>query len=189
VLDGQMRENRTGYNNGNVIYISTFSKILAPGLRLAWMIAPPEVIHKLVQAKQGADLHTATFSQITAYEVSQGGFLDRHIKLLRQVYRERRDTMLSSLEHYLPPNIQWTHPNGGLFLWTTLPPNLDADDLLRAAMESRVAFVPGHPFHPHGGGYNTMRLNFSNAKPEDIEEGIQKLGEVIRELIYLTALA
>jgi 2-aminoadipate transaminase len=189
VLDGQMRENRASYNHGNVIYISTFSKILAPGLRLAWMIAPPEVIHKLVQAKQGADLHTATFSQMTAYEVSRGGFLDRHIKLLRQVYRERRDTMLSSLEHYLPPNIQWTHPNGGLFLWTTLPPNLDADDLLRAAMESRVAFVPGQPFHPRGGGYNTMRLNFSNAKPEDIEEGIQKLGEAIRELIYLTALA
>ena len=184
-----MRENRTGYNNGNVIYISTFSKILAPGLRLAWMIAPPEVIHKLVQAKQGADLHTGTFSQMTAYEVSRGGFLDRHIKILRQVYRERRDTMLSSLEHYLPPNIQWTHPNGGLFLWTTLPPNLDADDLLQAAMESRVAFVPGQPFHPHGGGHNTMRLNFSNAKPKDIEEGIQKLGEVIRELIYLTALA
>ena len=189
VLDGQMRENRTGYNNGNVIYISTFSKILAPGLRLAWMIAPPEVVHKLVQAKQGADLHTGTFSQMTAYEVSRGGFLDRHIKILRQVYRERRDTMLSSLEHYLPPNIQWTHPNGGLFLWTTLPPNLDADDLLQAAMESRVAFVPGQPFHPHGGGHNTMRLNFSNAKPKDIEEGIQKLGEVIRELIYLTALA
>ena len=126
---------------------------------------------------------------MAAYEVSRGNFLDRHIKLLQQVYRERRDIMLSSLAHYFPSNIQWTHPNGGLFLWTTLSPNLDAEDLLRAAIESRVVFDPGHPFHPRGGGHNTMRLNFSNAKLEDIKQGIQKLGEVIRELNYLTALA
>ncbi|MFZ2097773.1 MAG: PLP-dependent aminotransferase family protein [Anaerolineales bacterium] len=189
VLDGQMRENHGNCYHGNVIYISTFSKILAPGLRLAWMIAPPEVIHKLVQAKQGADLHTATFNQMAAYEVSRGGFLDRHIKLIRQVYRERRDNMLSSMEHYFPSDIHWTHPDGGLFLWTTLPANLDAEDLLRAALESKVAFVPGKPFHPHGSGYNTMRLNFSNAKPENITEGIHRLGDVIREHIYLTSLA
>ena len=189
VLDGQMRENHAGYYHGNVIYMSTLSKILAPGLRLAWMIAPPEVIHKLVQAKQGADLQTATFNQMAAYEVSSGGFLDRHIKLIQQVYRQRRDNMLASLEHYFPLNIHWTHPEGGLFLWMTLPANLDAEDLLQAALESKVAFVPGKPFHPHGGGYNTMRLNFSNAKPEDITEGIHRLGDVIREHIYLTALA
>jgi 2-aminoadipate transaminase len=189
VLDGQAQKNLGSSSHGNVIYISTFSKILAPGLRLAWIIAPPLVIHKLVQAKQGADLHTSTFTQMAAYEVSHGGFLDRHIKLIRQVYRERRDSMLSSMELHFPPNIQWTHPDGGLFLWTTLPTNLDAEDLLRAALECKVAFVPGKPFHPHGGGYNTMRLNFSNAKPKDITEGIHRLGDVIREHIYLTALA
>jgi 2-aminoadipate transaminase len=189
MLDGQMKENLGNGYYGNVIYMSTFSKILAPGLRLAWMIAPPMVIQKLVQAKQGADLHTSSFIQMAAYEVSRGGFLDRHIKLIRQVYRERRDNMLSSLDHYFPPNIQWTHPDGGLFLWTTLPLNLDAEDLLRAAVESKVAFVPGRPFHPCGGGHNTMRLNFSNANPEDIMEGIRRLGDVIREQIYLTALA
>ena len=189
MLDGQMQESPGNSYHGNVIYMSTFSKILAPGLRLAWVIAPQEVIQRLVQAKQGADLQAPTFTQMAAYEVSQGGFLDRHIKLIRQVYRERRDRMISSMEHHFPTNVHWTHPDGGLFLWTTLPVNLDAQDLLRAALESKVAFVPGKPFHPHGGGHNTMRLNFSNAKPQDITEGIHRLGDVIREHIYLTALA
>jgi 2-aminoadipate transaminase len=182
-LDGQFRKNHEACYRGNVIYMSTFSKILAPGLRLAWMIAPPEVINKLVQAKQGADLHTATFNQMAAYEVSRGGFLDRHIQLIRRVYGERRDVMLSALDRYFPLEVQWTHPEGGLFLWATLPEDLDSADVLRAAVERMVAFVPGAPFHPCGGGHNTLRLNFSNATPENIRTGIQRLGEVISEQI------
>jgi 2-aminoadipate transaminase len=183
-LDGRIRQNHDACYLGNVIYLSTFSKILAPGLRLAWIIAPPEVVRKLVQAKQGADLHTATFNQMAAYEVSRGGFLDSHIQVIRRVYRERRDAILAAMDRYFPPEVEWTHPQGGLFLWAMLPEDLDSADVLRAAVERKVAFVPGAPFHPCGGGQNTLRLNFSNATPENITAGIQRLGEVINEQIH-----
>jgi 2-aminoadipate transaminase len=183
LLDHRFRDNHNRTFSGNVIYLSTFSKILAPGLRLAWVIAPREVIHKLVQAKQGADLHTATFNQIVAHEVSRGGFLDRHIKLIRDTYRTRRDVMLAAMDRFFPPEVDWTHPEGGLFLWGTLPSYLSSADVLKAAVERKVAFVPGEPFHPNGGGHNTMRINFSNATPEMITEGIRRLGEVIQARI------
>jgi 2-aminoadipate transaminase len=180
-LDSQFRDNCSICYRGNVIYLSTFSKILAPGLRLAWVIAPPEVIRKLVQAKQGADLHSPTFNQYVAHEVAKGGFLDRHVKVIRDVYRERRDVMLAAMDGYFPPGVDWTHPEGGLFLWGTLPESLNSADVLKTAIERKVAFVPGAPFHPNGGGHNTMRLNFSYTAPEIIREGINRLGHVIRE--------
>jgi 2-aminoadipate transaminase len=183
LLDHRFRDNHKGAFSGNVIYLSTFSKILAPGLRLAWVIAPREVIHKLVQAKQGADLHTATFNQIVAHEVSRGGFLDQHIKLIRDTYRTRRDVMLAAMDRFFPPEVDWTHPEGGLFLWGTLPSYLSSADVLKTAVDRKVAFVPGEPFHPTGGGHNTMRINFSNATPDMITEGIRRLGEVIQERI------
>lgn len=183
VLDSQLRENDESCYRGNVIYLSTFSKILAPGLRLAWVIAPPEVIFKLVQAKQGTDLHTSTFNQMVAYEVSRGGFIDRHIKVIKRVYGERRDVMLDAMETYFPDEVNWTHPDGGLFLWGTLPENLNSMDVLKIAIENKVAFVSGEPFYPCGGGKNTMRLNFSNASPENIRLGISRLGGVIHEMI------
>lgn len=179
VLDSQLRENGDKCYRGNVIYLSTFSKTLAPGLRLAWVIAPPEVIRKLVQAKQGADLHTSTFNQLVAYEVAHGGFLDRHVKLIRKVYGERRDVMLGAMDSYFPPGVEWTQPKGGLFLWGTMPKELDAADVLKDAIEQKVAFVPGSAFFPTGGGHNTMRLNFSNATPERIQTGIARLGKVL----------
>ena len=179
VLDGQFQQPESTCYSGNVIYLSTFSKILAPGIRLAWVIAPPEVIRKLVQAKQGADLHTPTFNQMVAYEVSHGGFLDRHIHFIRRTYKQRRDIMLGALDSYFPPSVDWTQPKGGLFLWATTPPEIDTTELLKAAVEQKVAFVPGAPFHPNGGGQNTMRLNFSNATPENIQEGIARLGKVM----------
>jgi len=182
-LDGQYRDCGEPSYRGNVIYLSTFSKTLAPGIRLAWVVAPPEVIRKLVQAKQGADLHTATFNQMVAYEVSRGGFLDQHVKVIRQVYRERRDVMLAAMDRFFPAGVEWTRPSGGLFLWGTLPEELDAADVLKAAIERKVAFVPGSPFFPNGGGHNTMRINFSNASPEKIQEGIARLGEVLHEKI------
>ncbi len=181
VLDSQYRDDGAPCYRGNVIYLSTFSKTLAPGLRLGWVIAPPEVIGKLVQAKQGADLHTATFNQVVAYEVSRHGFLDRHIHTIRDVYGKRRDLMLAAMDREFPPEVQWTYPKGGLFLWGTLPSYMDARNLLVSCLEKKVAFVPGEPFHPTGGGKNTMRINFSNANHEEIQIGIRRLGAAISE--------
>jgi 2-aminoadipate transaminase len=183
VLDDQFRDSKDLCYHGNVIYLSTFSKTLAPGMRLAWVVAPPEVIRKLVQAKQGADLHTSSFVQLVAYEVSRGGFLDRHIKTIREVYGYRRDVMLAAMDGYFPPGVDWTHPQGGLFLWGTMPETVNAADVLKVAIEQKVAFVPGAPFYPAGGGHNTMRLNFSNATPEKIREGIARLGKVLQDKI------
>ena len=183
VLDNQFRGNSNPEYRGNVIYMSTFSKLLAPGLRLGWVVAPPEVIRKLVIAKQACDLHTATFNQIVAYEVGHGGFLDTHIHVIRECYGHRRDVMLGALDSYFPPGVEWTHPEGGLFLWATMPEDLDAAEVLQSAVKRKVAFVPGEPFHPCGGGKNTMRLNFSFATPENIQEGIYRLSQVMKEII------
>jgi 2-aminoadipate transaminase len=168
-----------GLYNGNVIQLNTFSKVLAPGLRLGWVVAPVDVICKLVLAKQGADLHTATFNQMIAYEMMREGFMDEYIPVIRQAYRERRDVMLSALEEYFPDGVTWTRPEGGMFLWVTLPANIDSAQLLSDALEYRIAFVPGAAFHANGGGDNTMRLNFSNTPPALIEEGIGRLGRLL----------
>ncbi len=182
-LDSQYRAENGKHYSGNVIYLSTFSKILAPGIRLAWVIAPQEVIRRLVMAKQAADLHTATFNQMVAYEVGKGGFLDEHVKVIRRVYKERRDVMLETMDELLPAEVRWTRPQGGMFLWVMLPKGLDAAEVLRLAIERKVAFVPGAPFHPNGGGENTMRINFSYSSPETIREGITRLAGVLREVL------
>lgn len=170
-----------GYFDGNVIYTSTFSKTLAPGLRLGWIVAPVDVIKRCVQCKQGMDLHTSSFIQMVAYEVAKDGFLEQHVRRIRQVYAHRRDVMLAAMERYFPEEVQWTRPDGGLFLWAWLPEAMNAADLLKVAVDTqRVAFVPGHAFYPDGQGKNTMRLNFSNASPEKIEEGIRRLGMVLK---------
>jgi 2-aminoadipate transaminase len=168
---------------GNVIYLSTFSKILAPGLRLAWMVAPEEVIRKLVQAKQGTDLHTGTFVQWVAFQLGCNGFLDRHMEHIRAVYGARRDAILQALARSMPPGVRWTKPQGGLFIWASVPEPLQTAEILKEAIEERVAFVPGESFFDDGSGQNTMRLNFSNASPDKIEEGISRLGKVIRRAL------
>jgi 2-aminoadipate transaminase len=183
VLDDQYQENGRINYHGNVIYLSTFSKTLAPGIRLAWIVAPPEVIKKIVQGKQGADLHTSTFTQIVSYEVAKGGFLDEHVRTIRRIYGERRDVMLQAMEEHFPEGVKWTHPLGGMFLWVTLPEGIDARHLVEKAIQLKVAYVPGAPFFPNGGGENTLRLNFSNPKPEMIEEGISRLGKVFKEAV------
>jgi 2-aminoadipate transaminase len=180
-LDSQFRGDNGCYT-GNVIYLSTFSKLLAPGIRLAWVIAPEQVIRKLVQAKQAADLNTALFNQMVAYEVGKGGFLDEHVKFIRQVYKERRDVMIEAMEELFPSNVHWTRPLGGMFLWGILPEAMDAAEVLKTAIERKVAFVPGASFHPNGGGKNTMRINFSYSNPENIREGITRLGTLLKEL-------
>jgi len=164
-----------GYKLGNVIYLSTFSKVLAPGLRVAWIVAPSDVIAQLVKVKQSTDLHTSTFTQMVTYEAARDGFIDEHVKLIRATYKERRDAMLAALHDYFPPEVTWTHPHGGLFLWVTMPPGVDSSRLLELALRQDVAFVPGEPFFPNGDEGSHMRLNFSNAQPEQIREGIRRL--------------
>jgi 2-aminoadipate transaminase len=188
VLDRTNLTRDNGYRLGNVIYLSTFSKVLAPGLRVAWIVAPPEVIAKLVQLKQSTDLHTSTFTQMVTYEAARDGFLDEHVKLIRKTYKERRDAMLEALHDFFPPEVSWTKPNGGLFLWVTMPPEVDSSKLLESALRQDVAFVPGQPFFPSGDAGSHMRLNFSNAKPEMIREGIRRLSiAVAHELEHRTA--
>lgn len=179
LLDSQMRDKTNAYT-GNVIYLSTFSKILAPGIRLAWVIAPVEVINKLILAKQGSDLHTSTFNQIVAHEVGQHGYLDRHVKLIQDTYRERRNVMIESLEEHMPNGVTWTNPQGGLFLWVTVPETLNTIEIFKYAVAQKVAYVPGENFYACGGGSNTMRLNFSSTQPDLINEGIARLGKLLK---------
>lgn len=168
---------------GGVIYLGTMSKTLAPGLRIGWVVAPEAVMERLLQMKQGADLHTSTFNQMVAYEASRGGFLDQHVRRIRPVYRERRDAMLMALARHCPPGVRWTHPQGGLFTWVTLPEGQDSTKILAEALKEKVAFVPGAPFYPCGGGERSMRLNFSYCRPEVIEEGISRLGRVLARML------
>jgi 2-aminoadipate transaminase len=180
ILDSRVRE-QNGTYTGNVIYLSTFSKILAPGIRLAWVVAPDTVIRKLALAKQGTDLNTSMFNQIVAHEVGQHGFIDRHVLVMREVYKERRNAMLDSLEEHMPEGVKWTHPEGGLFLWMTLPENLNSTEMLPGVIEENVAYVPGEFFHPDCSGKNTIRLNFSFCSPEKINEGIARLGKAFKK--------
>ena len=175
VLDRTNLQRDESYTLGNVIYLSTFSKLLAPGMRVAWIVAPPDVIRKLSQIKQGTDLHTSTFAQMVVYQAAQNGFLDEHVKLIRKVYSERKQAMLEALTYYFPPEVTWTRPHGGLFLWVTLPNGIDSRQLLDEALHQNVSFVPGDPFFPEGDEGSHMRLNFSNATPEMITEGVRRL--------------
>jgi len=190
VLDAQRHKEKQdcsdseGFMRGNVIYTSTFSKTLAPGLRLAWIVAPTEVISRCVIAKQGMDLHTSSLIQMIAYDVLRDDFLQDHVRLIRQVYRQRRDVMLEALDKYFPPGTHWTRPQGGLFLWVILPEEIDTLDLMPKAIANKVAYVPGSAFYPDGSGHNTFRLNFSNAHPEDITIGIERLAEVVKNELY-----
>lgn len=164
----------------NFVYMSSFSKTIAPGLRVAYIIADKDIIRKLAIVKQGTDLHTNTFGQFIVNEYLEKGYYDKHIALVRQAYKERRDRMLSAMERYFPESLKWNKPAGGMFIWVTLPDECDAKEILISCIEKDVAFVPGQEFFPDGSGKNTMRLNFSNAAVEKIEDGIKRIGEVLR---------
>jgi 2-aminoadipate transaminase len=169
---------------GNVIYCGTFSKVLTPGLRIGWVVADFPVIDKLVQVKQATDLHTSTINQFVSYEVARDeAFLEAHITQLRDVYRQRRDLMLKTMDEHFPQEVTWTRPEGGLFLMVTMPPHLNAADILKEALKYDVAFVPCDGFFLGDAGHNTFRLNYSNARPEMIVEGIKRLGLVLKQAV------
>ncbi len=166
-----------------VIELGTFSKIVSPGLRIGWGMVSSEIMTMFERLKQGADLHTNTFAQYVLYEYINEGNLDRHIQEIKAAYSERRSVMIQALKEHFPENVRWYEPEGGLFLWVELPPMISASGLLDTAVEHKVAYVPGKPFYPYEDKDNTLRLNFSNASPEMIREGIKRLGKVFRENI------
>jgi len=176
---GQSTRPTTSQYPNHVMYSGTFSKVLMPGLRVGWVIAAPEVIDKLGMAKQAADLHTSTICQYAALELLRRGFLDEFVPVLCKSYGQRRDLMLSALEKHFGGKAKWNRPEGGMFLLVSLPSEYDTTKLLARALEQNVAYVPGEEFHMNGEGKNTMRLNFSNARPEQIEEGIRRLATIL----------
>ena len=169
--------------NGSVISLGTFSKILCPGLRLAWILGNKEVIRKIAILKQATDLCTSILSQLIACEYCQSGKLEENIKSNVQIYKKKRDTMLNALEKYFPKETVWTKPQGGFFVVATLPEYIDTGEMFKEAIEEKVAYVPGAPFFADRKGQNTMRLSFCFPSAEDIDEGIKRLGKVIKKNI------
>lgn len=169
-----------------VIYLGTFSKILSPGIRLGWAVAPRPVLEKMNLGKQGADLCSSSLSQLFVTTYFAERRWEDYLAELRDLYRGRRDAMLAALAEHFPHEATWTRPQGGLFLWATLPPYIDTTDLLARALEERnVAFVPGRAAYVDGRGGSEMRLNFSGVSDDDIREGIRRIGQVIREQVEL----
>jgi 2-aminoadipate transaminase len=166
---------------GRVIYVSTFSKTIAPGLRTGWLVAPPEIFNRLLILKQASDLHTSSFDQLVAHTYLTQNDANAHVEKIRRAYGERYDVLDSALRAAMPASYTWTKPEGGMFLWITGPANLDALDLLKRAIEQKVAFVPGRDFFPADGGRNFLRLNYSNSTPERIREGVTRLAALCRE--------
>lgn len=167
--------------SGRVITLFTFSKILAPGFRLAWVTGPPEIIDKIVTAKQAADLCSPPLIQKIAARYIEKGLLDTNLKKTVELYRQRRNYMISCFREFMPEGVTWTEPSGGMFLFVTLPPAIDASELLKKAIKKKVAFVSGSVFHCNNEGHNTMRINFSFADNNDTCEGVRRLAETIRE--------
>ena len=171
---------------GRVVYISTFSKILAPGFRLGWIIASKVILDRFIQGKQAADLCTNVFSQYVAYEYIKGGYLNKHVERIKELYKGKRNLMLKALKEYFPSKVKWTVPKGGMFIWITLPKSIDTSLMFQKAIAKKVAYVVGEAFFPEGGDYNSMRLNFSYSEDEQIKEGIKRLAEVIKDELATT---
>ncbi len=176
--------------NGYAFSLHTFSKLLFPGIRLGWIVADKAIVERLAMAKQPTDLCTAPFNQSIVYEFCRRGLLKPHISRIIDLYRQKRDIMIAALEKYMPEGsgIDWTHPEGGLFLWLTLPEGMDAGELFPKAIEKKVAYVVGTAFHFDRSGSNTMRLNFSFPTEEQIDEGIKRLADLIKQELRQTSL-
>ncbi len=166
-------------NPNGVIYMGSFSKVLTPGIRLGYVVAPLPLLRRLELAKQAADLHTSQLTQMVVYEVVKDGFLDRHIPTIRTLYANQCQVMLDAMTEHFPSSVSWTKPEGGMFIWVTLPQHIDSMKLLEEALEQHVAFVPGTPFYANTPETNTFRLSFVTVSPARIREGIAKLGRLI----------
>jgi 2-aminoadipate transaminase len=170
-------------NPDGVIYMGSFSKVLTPGIRLGYVVAPLPLVRRLELAKQAADLHTAQLTQMVVHEVIKDGFLDRHIPTIRTLYANQCQAMLDAMAASFPAGVSWTRPEGGMFIWVTLPKHIDAMKLLDQAIAAKVAFVPGAPFYANEPEINTLRLSFVTVSPERIREGITILGKLISALV------
>jgi 2-aminoadipate transaminase len=167
-------------NPSGVIYMGSFSKVLTPGIRLGYVVAPRPLILKMEQAKQATDLHTAQLTQMVVYEAIKDGFLDQHVPTIRKLYGDQCQAMLDALQQYFPAGCSWSQPEGGMFVWVTLPKHIDTGALLNEAVEQeKVAFVPGAPFFANTPEKNTMRLSFVTVPPEQIRAGVERLGKLI----------
>ena len=180
----------TARNPEGCVYLGSFSKVLAPGLRLGFMVLPKTLFPKILQAKQAADLHTPSFNQRVASEVLKGNFLDRHVPMIRKLYKSQRDAMLTALSREMPvtpgnaeASVTWNTPDGGMFLWVRLPAGLNAVELLPKAVDKNVAFVPGSPFYADQADSRTLRLSFVTASVDQINIGMKALGEAIKEAL------
>ncbi len=169
--------------DGRVIYLGTFSKILAPGFRVAWCIAEKDLLNKLTIVKQAADLCTNTLGQHIASEYVTRGYLDEHVEKIKALYIGKRDKMLVAMDKYFPPEAKWTKPDGGMFIWVTLPEYIDTKEMFPRAIENNVAYVNGAAFFADHSGKNTMRLNFTYATDEQIDIGIKRLADTIKQEI------
>lgn len=168
-------------NPQGIVHMGSFSKVLAPGLRVGYLIAPQKLHSKLVQAKQAADLHTPSFNQRIVYEAVKDGFLDEHIPQIRTLYAQQCRAMLEALKHHFPASVTWNQPEGGMFIWVKLPQGVDSSALLEKAVAQNVAFVPGAPFFANEPQTNTLRLSFVTVPKEKIEEGVARLGKIITQ--------
>lgn len=170
-------------DNGKVILLGTFSKIFVPGFRIGWIIGDELIIDKLVMSKQSTDLCTSSFVQKIAAKYMEKGYFDKNLVKIIDMYREKKEVMIKAFETYLPEGVSWTNPEGGLFLFVTLPEHMNADDLFKVAVENNVAFVIGSAFHCDESGKNTMRMNFSFATKEEITIGVERLAKAIKEMM------
>lgn len=168
---------------GLVIFLGSFSKILAPGYRIGWICAAPEILQKYIFIKQGADLQPSTVSQMEISRFMELYDLDAHVERIRKLYGSRRNLMLDTMKETFPAQVKYTNPKGGLFTWVELPENMDAREVLMKCVEKNVAYIPGGAFYPEGGKENTFRLNFSNMPEDKIVEGIRRIGEVLQSVM------
>jgi 2-aminoadipate transaminase len=180
---GEPMPKMVAMNPDGVIYMGSFSKVLTPGIRLGYVCAPLPLVRRLEMAKQAADLHTAQITQMVVHEVIKDGFLDSHIPTIRTLYGNQCQAMLDAMAEHFPAGVSWTRPEGGMFIWVTLPKQIDAMQLLDQALAARVAFVPGAPFYANEPQTNTFRLSFVTVPPERIREGVAILGKLIADML------
>ena len=181
-----MGEDQPSFKNlapENTIMLGSFSKIVSPGMRLGWILAPGEIMDKLITAKQASDLHTNYFAQRVVYQYLGDNDIAKHIEKIKLMYKAQRDMMVDMIDIHFPKEVTTTKPQGGMFLWARLPQGMSALDVFNKAYEQNVAFVPGGPFYANDGEDNTFRLNYSNSSDKMIEEGIKRLGKILKEYI------